>query len=88
MRLFRLIIWIDALHQVCLDNISFLPIFPIDNMSALELEQAVVMPGKWLRLCACFDSFRPHFSSLEEMSRCPVFCIANIPTIVSSIQQV
>ena len=53
-------------------------------MSALELEQAAVMPREWISFCASFDSFRPYFPSLERIGRYPVFCIANIPTMVSS----
>ena len=37
-----------ALHQVCLDNVIFLPSFPISDMSDLELEQAAMGPRRWI----------------------------------------
>ncbi|KAF8802299.1 hypothetical protein BYT27DRAFT_7197407 [Phlegmacium glaucopus] len=48
------LIWIDALHRVCLENTLFLPSFPIPNMSDAELEQAAIAPRRWIELSASF----------------------------------
>ena len=45
------IVWIAALHRVCLDNTLFLPSFPIPDMSDLELERAAMAPRRWIELC-------------------------------------
>jgi hypothetical protein len=50
----RRVVWLAALHRVCLDNTLFLPSFPIPNMSDLELEQAAIAPHRWLHLCGVF----------------------------------
>ena len=49
------IVWIAALHRVCLDNTLFLPSFPITDMSDLELELAAIAPSRWLELCNAFQ---------------------------------
>ena len=43
--------WIAALRRICLDNVLFLPSFPIPDMSDLELERAAMAPSRWLELC-------------------------------------
>ena len=45
------IVWVAALHRVCLDNTVFLPSFPIHDMTDLELERAALAPRKWIELC-------------------------------------
>ena len=45
-----------ALRRVCLDNILFLPSFPISDMSDLELERAAIAPRRWLELCNAFKT--------------------------------
>ena len=45
------IVWVAALHRVCLDNSLFLPSFPIPDMSDLELERAAMAPHRWTELC-------------------------------------
>ena len=40
------IVWVAALHRVCLDNTLFLPSFPIPDMSDLELERAAMAPRR------------------------------------------
>ena len=42
------IVWVAALHRVCLDNTLFLPSFPIPEMSSLELEWAAMAPRRWI----------------------------------------
>ncbi|KAF8804221.1 hypothetical protein BYT27DRAFT_7194654 [Phlegmacium glaucopus] len=44
------LIWIHALHRVCLENTLFLPSFPIPDMSDEELEQAAIAPRRWIEL--------------------------------------
>jgi hypothetical protein len=44
------IVWVAALHRVCLDNTLFLPSFPIPDMSDLELERAAMAPRRWVEL--------------------------------------
>jgi hypothetical protein len=51
----RRVVWVDALHRVCLDNGLFLPSFPIDDMSDLELEKAAMGPRRWIGLCGAFE---------------------------------
>ena len=48
------IVWIHALHRVCLDNSLFIPTFPINDMSNSELEQAALAPHRWISLCSTF----------------------------------
>ena len=45
------IVWVVALHRLCLDNTLFLPSFPIPDMSDLELERAAMAPRRWLEFC-------------------------------------
>jgi len=47
-------VWVTALHRVCLDNTIFLPSFPMSNMSELELERAAMAPRRWINLCGAF----------------------------------
>ena len=49
------IVWMTALHRVCLDNTLFLPSFPIPDMSDLELERAAMVPRRWIELCNAFQ---------------------------------
>ena len=49
------VVWVAALHQVCLDNTLFLPSFPISDMSDLELERSAMAPHKWIELCGAFE---------------------------------
>ena len=49
------VVWIAALHRVCLDNALFLPSFPISDMSDLELENAAMGPRRWIELCCAFE---------------------------------
>ena len=48
-------VWVAALHKVCLDNTLFLPSFPISEMSDLELEKAAMAPRRWIELCGSFE---------------------------------
>ena len=49
------VVWIAVLHRVCLDNVLFLPSFPISDMSDLELEKAAMGPRRWIELCCAFE---------------------------------
>ena len=49
------VVWVAALHRVCLDNTLFLPSFPISDMSDLELENAAMGPRRWIELCGAFE---------------------------------
>ena len=49
------VVWIAALHRVCLDNALFLLSFPISQMSDLELEKAAMGPHRWIELCGAFE---------------------------------
>jgi hypothetical protein len=49
------VVWLAALHRVCLNNVLFLPSFPISNMSDLELEKTAMAPTKWIELCGAFE---------------------------------
>jgi hypothetical protein len=49
------IVWVAALHRVCLENTLFLPSFPIPDMSDLELERAAMAPRRWIELCCAFQ---------------------------------
>ncbi|KAF8801205.1 hypothetical protein BYT27DRAFT_7115713 [Phlegmacium glaucopus] len=44
------IVWVDALRRVCLENILFLPSFPMLDMSDAVLEQAAMAPRRWIEL--------------------------------------
>ena len=48
------VVWVAALHRICLDNMLFLPSFPISDMSDLELERAAMAPRRWIELCGAF----------------------------------
>ena len=48
------VVWVAALHRVCLDNALFLPSFPISDMSDLELEKSAMAPRRWINLCGAF----------------------------------
>ena len=56
----RRVIWVAALHQVCLDNTLFLPSFPISDMSDLELENAAMGPRRWIELCGALERQHPN----------------------------
>ena len=58
-----------ALHQVCLDNILFLPSFPIPDMSDLELEQAAIGPRRWIEHCGAFHKQDHDESQASDMLR-------------------
>ncbi|KAF8804228.1 hypothetical protein BYT27DRAFT_7039226, partial [Phlegmacium glaucopus] len=58
------LIWIHALHRVCLENTLFLPSFPIPEMSDAELEQAAIAPRRWIELSASFAT--QGFSGLDS----------------------
>ena len=49
------VVWVAALHRVCLDNALFLPSYPIPDMSDLELEKAAMAPRRWIELCVAFE---------------------------------
>ena len=49
------VVWVAALHRVCLDNTLFLPSFPISDMSDLEIEKAAMGPRRWIELCGAFE---------------------------------
>jgi hypothetical protein len=55
----RVLVWLAALHRVCLKNSLFLPSFPIPDMSDLELEQAAIAPHRWMQLCGVFKKQQP-----------------------------
>jgi hypothetical protein len=65
------IVWVAALHRVCLDNTLFLPGFPIPDMSDLELERAAMGPRRWIELCGALqkDSEDPTFSEMLHHPR-------------------
>ena len=48
------VVWVAALHRVCLENALFLPSFPISDMSNLELEKSAMAPRRWIELCGTF----------------------------------
>ena len=52
-------VWVAALHRVCLDNTLFLPSFPISDMSDLEIEKAAIGPRRWIELCGEFEKQHP-----------------------------
>ena len=58
-------VWVAALHRVCLDNTLFLPSFPISDMSDLEIEKAAMGPRRWIELCAAFE--KQHFNDPEAI---------------------
>jgi len=49
------VVWVAALHRVCIDNTLFLPSFPISDMSDLELEKAAMAPRRWIELCGAYE---------------------------------
>ena len=49
------VVWVAALHRVCIENILFLPTFPISDMSDLEIEKAAMRPRRWIELCSAFE---------------------------------
>ena len=51
----RRVVWMAALHQICLDNTLFLPSFTIPDMSDLELENAAMAPRRWIELCGALE---------------------------------
>jgi hypothetical protein len=53
-------VWVAALHRVCLDNMLFLPSFPISDMSDLEIEKAVMGPRRWIELCGAYEKEHPN----------------------------
>ena len=57
--------WVAALRRVCLDNVLFLPSFPIPDMSDLELERAAMAPHRWLELCGEFQ--KQHSNDFSKM---------------------
>ncbi|KAF8799413.1 hypothetical protein BYT27DRAFT_7120833 [Phlegmacium glaucopus] len=63
------IVWVDALHRVCLDNTLFLPSFPIHDMTVPELEHAAMAPRRWIKLCAAFQKQHPNVSGAKLCSR-------------------
>ncbi|KAF8805715.1 hypothetical protein BYT27DRAFT_7192079 [Phlegmacium glaucopus] len=63
------IVWVDALHRVCLDNTLFLPSFSIPDMTVLELERAAMAPRRWIELCATFQKQHPNGSGTKLCSR-------------------
>ena len=76
--------WVAALRQVCLDNVLFLPSFPIPDMSDLELERAAMAPHRWLELCSEFqkrhsndssEMLHPRTSRIIEHGDCSLFVI-------------
>ena len=53
------VVWLAALHRVCVDNTLFLPSFPTSDMSDLELEKAAMGPRRWIDLCGTFKKQNP-----------------------------
>ena len=49
------VVWVAALHRVCIDNTLFLPSFPISDMSVLDLERTAMAPRRWIELCGAFE---------------------------------
>ena len=49
------VVWVAALHRVCLDNTLFLPSFPISDMSDLDIEKAAMGPRRWIEFCVAFE---------------------------------
>ena len=49
------VVWVAALHRVCLDNTLFLPSFPISEMSDSEIEKTAMGPRRWIELCDAFE---------------------------------
>lgn len=48
----QMIVWIDALRQMCIENSVFRPTFPLADMTLAELEYATMAPFKWLAVAA------------------------------------
>ena len=66
------IVWVAALHRVCLDNTLFLPSFPIPDMSDLELERAAMGPRRWIELCGALQKEDPTVSEKLHPQRTKV----------------
>ena len=54
------VVWVTALHRVCLDNTLFFPSFPISDMSDLELEKAAMGPRRWIEFFGALE--KRHFN--------------------------
>ena len=54
------VVWVAALHRVCLENTLFLPSFPLSDMSNLEIEKAAMGPRRWIELCGAFEKQHPN----------------------------
>ena len=54
------VVWVAALHRVCVDNTLFLSSFPISDMSDLELEKAAMAPRRWIEFCGTFEKQDPN----------------------------
>ena len=67
------VVWVAALHRVCLDNTLFLPSFPISDMSDLELERSAMAPRRWIELCNAFKE-----KHLNEFGTLPLRPARNI----------
>ena len=50
----RRVVWMAALHWVCLDNALFLSSIPLFDLSDLELEKSAMAPSRWIQLCDAF----------------------------------
>ena len=64
------VVWVAALHRVCLDNTLFLPSFPISDMSDLELERSAMAPRRWIELCDAFK--KQHINDFGTLPLRPV----------------
>ena len=49
------VVWMAALHRVCIENTLLVPSFPICDMSDLEIEKAAMGPSRWIELCSAFE---------------------------------
>ena len=63
------VVWVAALHRVCVDNTLFLPSFPISDMSDLEIEKAAMGPRRWIELCGAFE--KQHLNDSDATLRPP-----------------
>ena len=78
------IVWVAALHRVCLENTLFLPSFPISDMSDLEIEKAALGPRRWIDLCRAFQKQYPDDNGVTLRPRSTRIINDTFPTKVFS----
>ena len=78
------VVWVAALHRVCLDNTLFLPSFPISDMSDLEIEKAAMGPRMWIELCGTYERLNDPDATLRLCPRSTRIINDSFPTEVDS----